>query len=168
MATTSTQRIGVRYGILSAVAMIVYFLVINLLDLQDSELVRFGSNIFILIAVVLAINTLKKSYEAMQRLPPYLPGLAIGFLVGLLGSGLYAAFILFHAIFLNPGYAGVLQNQDYFGIRLPLMMVLGSVVILGTAVGAMTGYILMMAFDNSGGSRARPTTTTRHLTNNPH
>ncbi|KAA6437193.1 hypothetical protein ACD591_12605 [Rufibacter glacialis] len=151
MATTSVQGIGVRYGILSAVAMIIYFLIINALGFQNSEIIRFGSNIFILIAVVLAIGTLKKSHDALHRETPYLPGLAIGFLVGLLGSGLYAGFILFHAIFLEPGYAGVLHNQDYFGIRLPLMMVLGSVVILGTAVGAMTGYILMMAFDHSGG-----------------
>ncbi|WP_197088610.1 DUF4199 family protein [Rufibacter radiotolerans] len=151
MATTSIQSIGVRYGILSAVAMIVYFLVINLLGLQDSEVVRFGSNIFILIAVVLAIGTLKRSYDARHKETPYLPGLAIGFLVGLLGSAVYAAFILLHSLFLNPDYAGVLQNQDYFGVRLPLLMVLGSVVILGTAVGAMTGYILMMAFDRSGG-----------------
>ncbi|WP_460891507.1 DUF4199 family protein [Rufibacter soli] len=151
MATTSVQSIGVRYGVLSAVAMIVYFLVINLLGLQDSEIIRFGSNIFILIAVILAIGTLKRSYEARHKETPYLPGLGIGFLVGLLGSALYAAFILIHAIFLSPDYAGVLHNQVYFGIRLPLLMVLGSVVILGTAVGAMTGYILMMAFDRSGG-----------------
>ncbi|MBC3541827.1 hypothetical protein ACFSC6_09745 [Rufibacter sediminis] len=151
MATTSPQRIGILYGIISAVAMIVYYLVINLLGLQNSEIIRFASNIFILIAIMLAINTFRRNYEALHRHPPYLPGLAIGFLVGLVGAGLYAAFILFHAIFLNPGYAGVLQNQDYFGFRLPLLMVLGSVVILGTAVGAMTSYILMMAFDHSGG-----------------
>ncbi|KAA3436124.1 hypothetical protein [Rufibacter hautae] len=151
MATNSAQRIGIYYGTFSAVAMIIYYLFINFVGLQNSEVIRFGSNIFILIAVMLAINTFRKNYDALHRHPPYLPGLSIGFLVGLVGAGLYAAFILFHAIFLNPGYAGVLQNQDYFGFRLPLLMVLGSVVILGTAVGAMTSYILMMAFDNSGG-----------------
>ncbi|WP_181304662.1 DUF4199 domain-containing protein [Rufibacter sp. XAAS-G3-1] len=150
-STTSTQSIGVRYGVLSAVVMIIYYIVINLLGLQDSELIRFGSNIFILGAVVLAIGTLKKKHDGLQKRIPYLPGLAIGFLVGLIGAGLFAAFILIHAIFIDPGYAGVLQNQDYYGVRLPLLMVAGSVVILGTAVGAMTGYILMMAFDKSGG-----------------
>jgi hypothetical protein len=111
MATTSIQSIGVRYGIISAVAMIAYFLVINLLGLQDSEIIRFGSNIFILLAVVMAIGTLKRSYDALNKETPYLPGLAIGFLVGLLGSGLYAAFILIHAIFISPDYAGVLHNR---------------------------------------------------------
>ncbi|WP_345168367.1 DUF4199 domain-containing protein [Nibribacter koreensis] len=150
-STAPTQRIGVRYGVLSALAMIIYFIVINLLDLQDSELVRFGSNIFIIGAVVLAIRSLKRNYENRNRQTPYLPGLAIGFLVGLIGSALFAAFILINAIFLDPDYAGVLATQDYYGIQLPLIMVAGSVVILGTATGAMTGYILMMAFDNSGG-----------------
>ncbi|MFB9865358.1 DUF4199 domain-containing protein [Rufibacter immobilis] len=151
-STSSTQGIGVRYGILSAVVMIIYFFVINAIGLQDSELVRFGSNIFILGAVVLAIASLKKHYDGRNRQTPYLPGLAIGFLVGLIGSALYAAFILLHAIFLDPEYAGVLETQDYYGVQLPLMMVAGSVVILGTAVGAMTGYVLMMAFDKSGGT----------------
>jgi hypothetical protein len=150
-STDPTQRIGVRYGVLSAVAMILYFIVINLLDLQDSELVRFGSNLFIIGAVVLAIRALKKNYGNSNRQTPYLPGLAIGFLVGLLGSALFAAFILANATLFNPDYAGVMAKQDYYGIQLPLLMVAGSVVILGTATGAMTGYILMMAFDNSGG-----------------
>ncbi|WP_210466656.1 cell division FtsX domain-containing protein [Rufibacter roseolus] len=151
MATNSAQRIGFYYGTMSAVAMIVYYLFINFVGLQNSEIIRFASNIFILIAVIMAINTFRRNYDALHRHPPYLSGLSIGFLVGLVGAALYAAFILFHAIFLNPGYAGVLHNQDYFGFRLPLLMVLGSVVILGTAVGAMTSYILMMAFDHSGG-----------------
>ncbi|WP_157593132.1 cell division FtsX domain-containing protein [Rufibacter tibetensis] len=151
MATISPQSIGIKYAIFSAIAMIIYYLTINLLGLQNSDVIRFGSNIFIFIAVILAINTLRKHYDALHREPPYLPGLAIGFIVGLLGAALYAGFILVHAIFINPGYAGVLQNQDYFGFRLPLLMVMGSVVILGTAVGAMTSYILMMAFDKSGG-----------------
>ncbi|QHL88633.1 DUF4199 family protein [Nibribacter ruber] len=146
-----TQRIGIRYGVLSAVAMIVYFIIINMIGQQDEEVLRFASNLFIIGAVVMAIRSLKKSYENRNRQTPYLPGLAIGFLVGLVGSVIYAAFILFYGMILQPEAAGGLVEQTYYGIHLPLMMVVASIVLLGTIVGAMSGYVLMMAFDNSGG-----------------
>ncbi len=150
-STVPTQRLGVRYGVLSAIAMILYFIVINLLGLEEWEIVRFASNLFIVGAVVLAIRSLKKNADDRNRQTPYLPGLAIGFLVGFIGAALFAGFILLQSIFMDPNYVGVMTHQDYYGIQVPLMMVIGSVVILGTAVGALTGYILMMAFDKSGG-----------------
>ncbi len=154
MATTtsvSTENLGVRFGIIAAVAMIAYFFIINLLNLQNSEVIRFASNIFILLAVIFAIRSLNKQHAGPT---PYLPGLAIGFLVGLVGSVLYAAFIYVYAKFLNPDYAGILETQDYYGSKLSPLMLAGAITILGTAVGTMTGYILMMAFDKSGGDTA--------------
>jgi hypothetical protein len=150
-STAPTQRIGFRYGLLSAVAMIIYFIIINLMGQQDEEVLRFASNLFIIGAVVLAIQTLKKNYENRGRQTPYLPGLAIGFLVGLVGSVLYAAFILLYGMVLQPERVDDLIQQNYYGIQLPLMMVIAAIVLLGTVIGAMTGYVLMMAFDNSGG-----------------
>ncbi|MDQ3291278.1 MAG: DUF4199 domain-containing protein [Bacteroidota bacterium] len=145
--TISTESFGIRYGVISAVAMIAYFLFINVINLQDIEIVRFASNIFIIIAVVWAINTFKSRFSGPL---PYLPGLALGFLVGLIGSVLYAFFIYVYAKFLNPDYATVLKTQDYYGSVLSPMMLAGAITILGTAVGTMTGYIMMMAYDSSG------------------
>lgn len=151
MATTtvSAQSIGLRYGVIASLAMIAYFFVINLLNLQDSEVIRFASNIFILLATVFAIRSLNRQHAGPT---PYLPGLAVGFLTGLIGSVLYAAFIYVYGKFINPNYAGVLETQDYYGSKLSPLMLAGAITILGTAVGTMTGYILMMAFDKSGGN----------------
>ncbi|PSR56452.1 hypothetical protein AHMF7605_24620 [Adhaeribacter arboris] len=149
--TISTESFGIRYGIIAAAAMIAYFLFINVINLQDMEVVRFASNIFILVAVIWAIN----AYKNRSRGPmPYLPGLAVGFLVGLISSVLYAFFIYVYAKFLNPDYATVLKTQDYYGSVLSPMMLAGAITILGTAVGTMTGYIMMMAYDNSGARTA--------------
>ncbi|QMU27506.1 DUF4199 domain-containing protein [Adhaeribacter radiodurans] len=145
--TISTESFGIRYGIIAAAAMIAYFLFINVVNLQDLEIVRFASNIFILVAVIWAINAYRQRYHGSV---PYLPGLAIGFLVGLVSSVIYAFFIYVYAKFLNPDYATVLKTQDYYGSVLSPMMLAGAITILGTAVGTMTGYIMMMAYDNSG------------------
>ncbi|QNF34313.1 DUF4199 domain-containing protein [Adhaeribacter swui] len=146
-STVSTESYGVRYGLIAAVVMIAYFLFINMINLQDVEIVRFASNIFIILAVMWAIYSFKNNYRGPV---PYLPGLAVGFLVGLIGSVVYAFFIYVYAKFLNPNYATVLNTQDYYGSVLSPMMLAGAITILGTAVGTMTGYILMMAYDNSG------------------
>ena len=153
MATTSlsSKNLGIRYGIFASLAMMAYFFIVNLLHLEQVEVIRFASNIFILLAVVFAIGALRKKYQG-QGPVPYLPGLALGFLVGLIGSVLYAAFIYIYAKFINPDYAAILETQDYYGSKLPPLMLAGAITILGTAVGTMTGYILMMAFDKSGGA----------------
>lgn len=149
MATTSysIQNIGVCYGIVACLAMIAHFFAVNLLALQDIAGIRFAIFIFILFAVVLAIGVLRRKN---QKRAPYLPGLALGFLVGLVGSALLVVFVFIHAHLISPGYAAVLENQDYNGLKLLPLTLAGSVTRLGTAAGTMTGYILMMAFDNSG------------------
>jgi hypothetical protein len=149
MATTilSPEKIGLRYGVIAAIAMMIYFFIINLLNLQDIEMVRFASNVIIILAVIYAIGIYKKVQNGSVS---YLPGLAIGFLVGVISSVLYAAFIYIYAKFIYADYADILRNQDYYGTVLPPLMLAGAIALLGTAVGTMTGYILMMAFDKSG------------------
>ncbi|RDC62266.1 DUF4199 domain-containing protein [Adhaeribacter pallidiroseus] len=149
--TIAIEKYGIRFGLIAAVAMFGYFLLINVLNLQNVEVIRFASNIFIIGAVIWAIYSLKTNTQGPV---PYLPGLGIGFLVGLIGSVLYAIFIYVYAKFLNPDYAAILETQDYYGSVMSPMMLAGAITILGTAVGTMTGYILMMAFDNSGARTA--------------
>ncbi|KAA5547694.1 DUF4199 domain-containing protein [Adhaeribacter rhizoryzae] len=151
MATekVSIPTIGIRYGIIACVLMIVYFIIMVLLGLSDSEVVRFGSHIFVIIAVILAIGTFKRSRGGHM---PYLPGLGIGFVVGLVGSALYAAFIFLYAHYIDQDYQNSLRTQDYFGAFLSPLALAGSITLLGLVVGAFTGYTLMMLYDNSGGS----------------
>lgn len=150
MATqkVSVEATGIRYGIFASVAMIIYFIVMNLVGLAHLEEVRFMSHAFILIAVVLAIGTFKRIHGGYI---PYLPGLGLGFVVGLTAAVLYALFIFVYANFLNPDFLTVLEHQDYYGTQLSPFIQFASIVILGIAVGSMTGYTLMMLYDKSGG-----------------
>jgi Protein of unknown function (DUF4199) len=150
----STEGIGIRYGIYASVAMIIYFIVLNLLKLAYIEELRFMSHIFILIAVVLAIGAYKSKRPASADLP-YLPGLSLGFVVGLSAAVIYAAFIFIYANFINVSFLQELQDQDYYGAKLSPFMLFAAIVILGIAVGSMTSYILMMLYDKSGGPEER-------------
>jgi hypothetical protein len=150
MATekVSTDGIGIRYGVFASIAMIIYFIVMNLAGLAHLEAVRFMSHAFILIAVVLAIGTYKRINGGNI---PYLPGLGVGFVVGLTAAVIYAIFIFAYANFINTDFLAALEEQDYYGTRLSPFMLFASIVILGIAVGSMTGYTLMMLYDKSGG-----------------
>jgi hypothetical protein len=144
----STDGIGIRYGVIASVFMIIYFIVINLVGLANIEEIRFLSHLFIIIAVILGIGTFKR---ALGGHVPYLPGLGIGFVVGLVGSVIYAGFIFLYANLINQDYQNTLRTQDYFGSVLSPFTLFAAITLLGVAVGSMTGYILMMLYDKSGG-----------------
>jgi hypothetical protein len=154
MATekVSTDGIGIRYGVFASVAMIIYFIICNIAGLAHIEEVRFMSHLFIIIAVVLAIGTFKRIRGGNM---PYLPGLGVGFVVGLSASVVYALFIFAYANFINLDFLSELQDQDYYGSQLSPFIVFAAIVILGIVVGSMSGYILMMLYDKSGGEFER-------------
>lgn len=138
----SVGTLAWRYGGLSFGLMLLYFLLINALGLQGSALARFGSHAFTVVAVVLAM----RAYRAPVHGPaPYLPGLGLGFLVGLIGSGLYAGFILFYANVLSPSYQQELAQQTYFDATMSTAVLAASIVLLGVVIGSLTCYALMMA-----------------------
>ena len=154
MATdkASTDGIGIRYGVIASIFMIIYFIVINLIGLAHVEEVRFLSHLFIVIAVILAIGTFKRANGGRV---PYLPGLGVGFVTGLVGSVIYAGFIYLYANLINQDYQNTLRTQDYFGSILSPFTLFAAITLLGVATGAMTGYILMMLYDKSGGESAK-------------
>ncbi|MDB5261272.1 MAG: hypothetical protein JWQ14_553 [Adhaeribacter sp.] len=123
----SIPTMGVRYGVIACVFMIIYFIIMNLIGLGDIEAVRFSSHIFIVVAVVLAIGSFKRSRDGRM---PYLPGLGLGFVVGLVGSALYAAFIFLYAHFIDQDYQNSLRTQDYFGAFLSPLALAGSITLL--------------------------------------
>jgi hypothetical protein len=147
---SSSEGIGIRYGIYASVAMILYFIILNMANLAHVEELRFMSHIFILIAVVLAIGAYKSKRENRDDLP-YLPGLSIGFVVGLTAAVIYAVFIFTYANFINISFLQELESQDYYGAKLSPFMLFAAIVVLGLVVGSMTSYILMMLYDKSGG-----------------
>ena len=141
-AQASVSSLALLYGGLAFGFMLLYFFVINSLGLQRYEAARFGSHAFTVLAVFLAI----RAYKAQAPGPaPYLPGLGLGFLVGLVGSGLFAGFILLYANVLSSPYQNELRQQTYFGQELGMALLAATMVLFGVIIGSLTSYVLMMA-----------------------
>ena len=136
------RGLALRYGGLAFGLMLLYFFVVNALGLQRYEAARFGSHAFTVLAALLAVQ----AYKAQVSGPaPYLPGLGLGFLVGLVGSGLFAAFVLLYANVFSSTYQVELREQTYFGAALGSGVLAATVVLFGVVLGSLTSYTLMMA-----------------------
>lgn len=150
----SIKNLAFRYGSVAFGLMLVYFFTVNALGLQQHQEVRFGSHAFTALAVFLAI----RAYKAQSRGPaPYLTGLSLGFLVGLVGSLLFAGFVFLYANFV-ASYSEQLKNETYFNTSLSPYLLAGTIVVMGVVIGSLTGYILMMSDGTDGTGRSGEST----------
>ena len=149
-STVSVKSLALRYGGAAFALILLYFFAVNALALHQYQEVRFGSHAFTAVAVFFAI----RAYKAQQSGPaPYLAGLSLGFLVGLISSVLFAGFVFLYANF-AASYGEQLRNETYFNTSLNPFLLGASIVLLGVVIGSLTGYILMMSdgTDGTGGA----------------
>lgn len=119
-----------------------YFFMSYALDLHKNQMVRLGSHVFTVVAVFMAVRAFKAETDGPT---PYLSGLRLGFVVGLVASVLFAAFVFIYASFLHPAYHQDLAAELYFTQHLSPFALAGAITLLGTIIGSLTGYILMMS-----------------------
>ncbi|PIQ21525.1 MAG: hypothetical protein COW65_08490 [Cytophagales bacterium CG18_big_fil_WC_8_21_14_2_50_42_9] len=146
----TTDKIGLRYGFFAGIFMIVYFLILTALGINNKEEARMAGFIFIILAVMMAIVKYKR---VQGNVMPYLPGLGIGFVIGLVGSLLYGIFIMIYTSYVDAEYQNTLRTDDYFGSLSPVILCM-AFALMGLVIGAFTAYILMMLYDKSGGRTA--------------
>ena len=151
----SVRRLALHYGTGAFGLMLVYFFAVNALRLQQHDVLRFGCYVFTIGGVFLAI----RAYKVQAPGPaPYLAGLGLGFLVGLISSGLFAGFIFLYFFALNRLYPNAPQDQTYFRVVLNPFMLAGTIALLGVVIGGVTGYILMMSDGTDGTGRSGEST----------
>ena len=145
-STVPVRTLALRYGSGAFGLMLLYFFAVNALGLYQHQEVRFATHAFTAVAVFFAI----RAYKAQQSGPaPYLPGLGLGFLVGLVSSVLFAGFVFVYANFV-AGYGEQLRNETYFNTSLNPFLLGASIVVMGVVIGSLTGYILMMSDGTNG------------------
>ena len=151
----SVGHLALQYGAGAFGLMLMYFFAVNALGMQQYDVLRFGCYLFTIGAVFLAI----RAYKGQAHGPaPYLTGLGLGFLVGLVSSGLFAGFIFLYSYALKGIYQDTPQDQTYFHVALNPFMLAGTIALLGIVIGSVTGYILMMSDGTDGTGRSGEST----------
>lgn len=141
------EKIGLKYGLLTAAALVAYFLLMKLIGLTHVVELRFLNGIIMAVGVVLAIRAYKK---VSKNEFGYFKGIGTGMITAVVGTLLFAIFIIIYA---NMGggqqLIEMLSAKRYFGERVestPGIVIFMVLVLEGFISGFMISFIAMQYF----------------------
>lgn len=135
-------KVAVKYGVLAAAGLILYFVLMNLLGLLYIIELRFLNFIFLATMIIAGIAHLQK--KGLQGVP-YFDGLSLGMGISLVATVIFTLFVyLFLSI--NPEFMSVLIENAPFGDYLNKYMCSMVVIFEGLASGVIVTYTAMQYF----------------------
>ncbi len=140
------EKIGLKYGLLTAAGLIAYFIIMSLLGLVRIVELRFLNGIIMAIGVTMAIRAYKRASEGNIG---YFSGLGVGALTSIVSTTLFAAIILLYIKIGGGSLVETLSNDRYIGERIqstPGLVVFSVLMIEGVISGVMVSFIAMQYF----------------------
>lgn len=140
------EKIGLKYGLLTAAALIAYFLLMKLLGLVHIIELRFLNGLIMAVGVVLAIRAFK---IAMDGQISYFKGLGTGLITSVVGTVVFAAFMVIYVKTAGEGMVEMLSAEQYFGERVeatPGVVIFSVLLLEGVISGFMIAFIAMQWF----------------------
>ncbi len=140
------EKIGLKYGLLTAVGLIVYFLLMRLLGLEHIIELRFLNGVFMAIGVVIAIRSYKISLNGEI---PYFKGIGAGLITAVVATVIFASFMLIYIKAFDNRLLEVLSAESLFGERMsitPGIVVFVVLMLEGVISGFFISFIAMQWF----------------------
>ena len=140
------EKIGLKYGLLTAAGLIGYFLIMNLIGLSHILEFRFLNGLIMAIGIVLALRAFKKKKQGNIG---YLSGLGAAFMTGLFATLIFASFMLLYIKAFDESLLAVLTSNQMVGERVastPGLVIFMVLMLEGVISGAMIGFIAMQFF----------------------
>jgi hypothetical protein len=140
------EKIGLKYGLLTAAGLVIYFVIMNLLGLVRIVELRFLNGIIMAIGVTMAIRAYKKTHHGNIG---YFSGLGVGSITSIVSTTLFAAIILLYIKIGGGSLVETLSNDRYIGERIqstPGLVVFSVLMIEGVISGVMVSFIAMQYF----------------------
>ncbi len=140
------EKIGIKYGLLTAAGLVIYFFLMNVLNLTHHTALHFLNGIIMTTGVVMAIRAYKRIKHGVLS---YFSGLGVGVITAIVGTLLFAVFMV---IYVNVGGADLLEtlsSQPYIGERInitPGIVIFSVLMLEGVMSGAMVSFIAMQYF----------------------
>ena len=140
------EKIGLKYGLFTALALISYFLLMKIIGLEHIIELRFLNGVIMAIGVTLAIRGFKKMRQGDIG---YFEGLGAGIITSALATVIFAAFMVVYIKAFDDKLLSVLAGNQYFGERLaitPGVVVFMVLMLEGVISGFMVSFIAMQWF----------------------
>jgi len=102
------EKTCIRYGLLTAGALVAYFLLMRLVGLAENVELRFLNLAILITGIVLAYRCLKKAWKGPLG---YLQGLSCGTFTSLVAVTSFALFTFVYLMFLDPAFMAMLKVE---------------------------------------------------------
>lgn len=140
------EKIGLKYGLLTAAGLILYFFLMKLLGLTHITELRFLNGVIMAVGVVLAI----RSYKILTAGDiSYFKGLGTGMITAVTGTVIFAAFMVAYASIAGDEMITMLTAEQYFGERVeatPGIVIFSVLMLEGLISGFLISFIAMQYF----------------------
>jgi len=140
------EKISIKYGLLTALGLVLYFFLMKLLGLAHILELRFFNAVILAVGIIFAIKAVKLMKEGNLG---YFQGLGTAFLTAFIATVIFAAFMVFYIKTSDDGLMDVLTADDLFGGRVsatPGLVVFMVLMVEGMISGFMIGFIAMQYF----------------------
>lgn len=140
------EKVGIKYGLLTTAALVIYFIIMDLLNLTHYTTLHFLNGIIMAIGIVMAIRAYKRS---MRGTISYFKGLGTGIITAVVGTVLFAVFVVLYVSIGNGELLNSLSVEPYFGERVittPGIVIFSVLMLEGIISGAMISFIVMQYF----------------------
>lgn len=141
--SASLEKTGGWYGFLNGLALIAYGLILQLTNLVEVPILRFG---FIIITVVFICISIASLKSALSGRLDYLQGIGVGSVTAIVSSVMFAIFTVINVQFFGSRIINVLQDENIMGQHLTIGMLFFVITMIGIVGGAITAYIAMQYF----------------------
>ncbi len=146
------EKSGIKYGFLTASALIGFFFIMKFMGLINHYELRALNIIFLFSGVYVSV----KSYIKNENEGTYLGGLGTGLLTSGVALLIFSGFVMLYLDVIDPAFMTSLREYEYFG-RYLNPYIAGSVIFLeGTISGLLVSFILMQYYKRSHLSNSEP------------
>jgi hypothetical protein len=140
------EKIGLKYGLFTALSLIAYFLLMKLIGLEEIIELRFLNGLIMAVGVTLAIRGYKKFREGNIG---YFSGIGVGLITAIIATVLFSVFMVVYIKTFDHRLLEVLSGDRYFGERMsitPGIVVFTVLMLEGVISGFMISFIAMQWF----------------------
>ncbi|GAA4445646.1 hypothetical protein GCM10023188_49150 [Pontibacter saemangeumensis] len=140
------EKIGLKYGLLTAAGLVAYFLLMKLVGLMHVVELRFLNGIIMAVGVALAIKACKNVLGGEFS---YFRGIGTGMITAVVGTVLFASFMVIYAKMAGGELIEMLSAERYFGERVestPGIVIFSVLLLEGIISGFMISFIAMQYF----------------------